>query len=302
MNKKILIIVGQTASGKSALAVQLAKKYNGEIVSADSRQVYRGLDIGTGKITCEEMEGIPHHLLDVADPATIYTASDYARDATEAIDEILSRGKLPIVTGGTFFYIDTLLGKVHTPAVLPNHTLREALSKHTTEELSNQLKARDIDRWSAIDTKNRVRLVRAIEVASALGKVPPSPTVAQNFHACTLGIRIDKELLHERIRQRLMDRLDHGMVAEAKLLHQNGLSFERMETLGLEYRYLADYLRGTLTYEQMAEEIETKSRHYAKRQMTWLKRDPEIIWVDPRNMREIENAIDTKLFSNRTFQ
>ena len=288
--KKIVVIVGPTASGKTSLSIELAKKYNGEIISADSRQVYKGLDLGTGKVTEAEMQGVPHHMLDVADPRTIYTVADYVRDADAAIEDIGSRGKLPIVVGGTFLYVDTLLGKITTPDVPPNEALRKELDTLPTEALATRLETLDKDRFDDIDTHNRPRLIRAIEIATALGKVPKIEP-SKRYDALVLGIDIDKETLAANIHKRLRDRFDIGMVEEVKGLQLQGLSFERMEDLGLEYRYIARHLQGQMRFEDMVEELETKIRQYAKRQMTWLKRDKEIVWVRKEDTQGIEETI-----------
>lgn len=288
---KILVIVGPTASGKTSLSIKLAQKFNGEIISADSRQVYRGLDLGTGKVTLAEMDGIHHHLLDVADPKDTYTATDYVRDADTAIADIVARQKLPIVVGGSFLYIDMLLGKITTPDVPPNESLRIQLETLSTEELATRLEALDPRRFEDIDQNNRPRLIRAIEIATELGSVPPSNPVLK-YDALTLGISISQETLYKNIHDRLRARLEIGMIEEVKGLHLQGLSFERMEELGLEYRYIAKFLQGSMTFEEMRDAIETKSRQYAKRQMTWLKRDGSIVWVKPEEMERIEGLVD----------
>lgn len=275
---KAIAIVGPTASGKTSLAIEVAKYFNGEIVSADSRQVYRGLDIGTGKVTVEEMDGITHHLLDVADPMTNYNAAEFELDATAAILDITSRNKLPIVAGGTFFYLDMLRGKHQVAAVPPNEEFRQSLQHCTLEELNQRLEEQDPDRARVIDKHNRPRIVRALEIISELGHVPPTRPSESAYEWLVIGIDESKLRLHKNIQERLMKRLDDGMVKEAQDLHTAGLSYERMHALGLEYRYMAMYLQQEIKYEEMVELIETKSRQYAKRQMTWLKRDKEIEW------------------------
>jgi len=289
----ILVIVGPTASGKTSLSIALAKRFRGEVISADSRQVYRGLDIGSGKVTPEEMAGVPHHLLDVADPMTTYTAHDFVHDATTAIHEITDRGNLPIIAGGTFFYVDTLLGKQTIPPVQPDEHLRASLDTQSTETLIKRLQELDPKRAATVDVANRRRLVRAIEIATNLGTVPP-PTPIQDTHyrALTLGIAIEKEALHHNIHIRLLERLEAGMVAEVETLLARGVTHERLEAFGLEYRYISRYLNGVLPYETMVTELETKSRQFAKRQMTWLKRDQSIIWVDKTNTQHIERVVE----------
>ena len=287
---KIIVIVGPTASGKTSLSIQLAKTYHGEIISADSRQVYRGLNIGTGKVTTKEMDGVPHHLLDVADPNDTYTVADYVRDADDAITHIISRDKIPVIVGGTFLYIDTLLGKITTPDVPPNETFRKELETFSNEDLVARLKALDPERHAHIDIHNRRRLIRALEIVEARGSVPKQKPI-QRYTALILGIDIEKEALHAHIHTRLLSRMEEGMLNEAITLHENGLSYERMEDLGLEYRYLARYLQNKITYEVMLSEIETKSIQYAKRQMTWLKRDKSIIWIKTHHKTDIRTAI-----------
>jgi len=276
---KILVILGPTASGKSDLAVNLALERNGEVISADSRQVYRGLDIGSGKITESEMKGVPHHLLDVASPKKIFSASDYAALARKAVDDILKRGKLPIVCGGTGFYIDALIYSDSVAPVPPNPELRKKLEKISTEELANQLSELDPDRFATIDTKNRVRLIRALEIVLETGKPVPKLTRKPRYDAERIGIMWPIEKLDERIELRLDSRLVGGMINEVETLHNKGVSWKRLYELGLEYRYISLYLRGELDYATMRSELLTAIRQYARRQMTWFKKDKEIQWV-----------------------
>lgn len=277
---RILIIVGPTASGKSDLAVKLAKKFKGEVVSADSRQVYRGLNIGTGKITKEEMCGVPHHLLDVADPKKQFTAAEYKTLAEKELNAVLARGKLPIVVGGTGFYIDTLTGQVSLPEVPPNASLRAKLEKKSAAELFAMLKKKDLMRAASIDRHNKVRLIRALEIIEALGKVPKIRNKKPKYKYIWIGIKPDKEMLEERILKRLGMRIP-GMVREAKQLHTDGLSYKRMEELGLEYRYLARLLQKNITQKQFVDELYKEIKRYAKRQDTWFKRNKEIKWFAP---------------------
>ncbi len=284
---KIIVVLGPTASGKSALAVRLAKELNGEIISADSRQVYKGLDIGTGKITKKEMLGIPHHLLDVADPKKVFTVQNFKDLAEEAIDKIISKGKLPIVCGGTGFYIQAIVENFIYPEVPPNQKLRKQLSKKTTSELFMMLAKKDVRRAANIDGKNKVRLIRALEIVEALGRIPTLDIGCPKYDVLQIGIKTDEKTLKEKIYKRLIFRLKQGMLKEAEKLHTKGLSWKRMEELGLEYRYLArflqkhyknplDYARGK---QEMIEQLNKEIWHYAKRQMTWFKRDKNIHWI-----------------------
>ncbi len=287
---KVLAIVGPTASGKTSLGITLAQHFHGEVISADSRQVYRGLDLGTGKVTRVEMDGIPHHLLDVANPQKVYTVSDYVRDARPVLYDINHRGLTPIVVGGSFFYVDALLGRVSLPEVPPNEALRTELDSMTTEALFAYLEKQDPRRASEIDKDNRRRLIRAIEISAALGAVP-LPYTESPYDVLMFGIAIEKEVLHANIHKRLIDRIEMGMVREVEALLKNGLSHERLESLGIEYNVISRHLRGALSYYKMLEEIETKSRQFAKRQMTWLKRDKSIVWVDKSDIESIENVV-----------
>lgn len=293
-NSKLLVILGPTATGKSDLAVKIAKQFGGEIISADSRQVYRGLNIGTGKITRKEMRSIPHHLLDVADPKKRFTVVKYQELAREKIAAIFSRGRLPIICGGTGFYISALIDGVMLPDVPPNEKLRAALRPETPETLLNLLVKLDPLRAKTVDRKNSRRIIRAIEIATALGAVPPVKKTAAPYDALFIGLTLPNGELKKKIATRLLARLKIGMIAEAKRLHANGLSWKRMEELGLEYRYLARMLQGEISREEFNKQLSTEIRHYAKRQVTWFKRDKRIKWFNPSEHGKIKK--ETKKF------
>ena len=288
---KIIVVVGPTSSGKSDLAVHLAKKFNGEVVSADSRQVYKGLDIGTGKITKKEMDGIPHHLLDVANPKNSYTAQNFKKDGAKAIKEILSRGKVPIIAGGTGFYIQILTENITLPEVPPNKELRDKLKNKSTGELFSILIKLDPNRAENIDPKNSHRLMRAIEIATSIGKVPKQKSQPL-YKALYVGIKTDTKELKEKIHKRLIQRIKVGMISEVKNLHNKGLSWKRMEELGMEYKYLAKYLKKEISKEDMLEKIETENCKYAKRQKTWFKRNKKIKWFTLKDIKKVENDVN----------
>lgn len=279
LSKSIIVIVGPTATGKSDLAVQLAKKFNGEIISADSRQVYKDLDIGTGKITASEMFGIKHHLLDVCDPKNTYNVTDYVSDAKVAVNEIASKNKLPIIVGGTGFYIQALVDGVILPEVTPDDNLRQELSNKSTLELYSELKNLDPIRANNIDQKNKRRIIRAIEIAKSLGSVPPIQNNPLPYSSIFIGLQLPSEELRSRIRIRLDRRIESGMIEEAEKIHANGLSLDRMNELGLEYRYLAKFLAKEITLEEMFRQLEIQIWRYAKRQLTWFKKDKRIHWI-----------------------
>ncbi len=278
---KVVVILGPTATGKSDLAVKLAKKFSGEIISADSRQVYKGLDIGTGKITKKEMHGVPHHLLDITSFKTNFNVAKWQKLANKKIQEIFSRNKLPIICGGTGFYIDAVTKGIILPEVLPNKKLREKLKNKTTKELCDILKNLDPQRLKNIDQNNPVRLIRAIEIAETLGRVPSIKIQKPKFEILNIGLNLDDKILRENINKRLKKRILIGMIDEAIKLHKKGLSWKRMNELGLEYRYLAMYLQNKISKEEMITKLQFEIWHYAKRQKLWFNRDKEINWFDP---------------------
>ena len=302
-HRKAVVIVGTNASGKSALGVELARHFGGEVISADSRQVYTGLDIGSGKITKKEMRGVPHHLLDVCSPKKIFTAADFKHLGEKALNDILSREKLPIIVGGTGFYIDALLARSLLANTPPDEALRAALAKHSAEELFTQLETLDPTRAEMLKVKNehrhKRRIIRALEVArSPVSKVTPRTHSPQKPHAqedsldiLWIGLRWSDEALRARIHERLHARMRQGLVAEVQKLHEKGLSWKRMEALGLEYRYLSRYLRGTMSKDAMLAELETKTWQYAKRQRTWFRRNPDIHWFENGNTKVAEMLV-----------
>jgi tRNA dimethylallyltransferase len=290
MKQKLLVILGATATGKSALAVELALEFDGEIISADSRQVYTGLDIGTGKVTTEEMRGVPHHLLDIISPQETFSASEWKRMAEEKIADIASRGKLPMICGGTGFYIDQIVRDISLPDVPPDPELRAKLERLEPSQLFEMLQEMDPERAGIIDPQNPVRLVRAIEIATALGKVPPA-VPNESYDTLQIGLAVPDDELRARIHARLLARIDAGMIEEAEQLHAEGLSFERMRQLGLEYKNMSDYLEKKISKEQMLEGIETESWQYARRQKQWFKRDSNIRWFAPTEKEKIEEEV-----------
>lgn len=278
-NPKIIVILGPTASGKSDLAVIIAKKISGEIISADSRQVYKGMDIGSGKITKKEMLGIPHHLLDVANPKRTFTVSHYQKLADQKIKEIISRNKTPIIVGGTGLYIQSIVDGVVLPEVGPNYDLRQKLERLSVGQLFSKLQKLDPIRAKSIDAKNPRRLIRAIEIATALGKVPELKTKPSPYEFILIGLNPGEKILKQNIHKRLEKRLKQGMIQEVKRLRAAGLSWKRLESFGLEYRFIAQYLQSKITKQEMKTLIEKESWQYAKKQMTWFKRDERIRWV-----------------------
>jgi tRNA dimethylallyltransferase len=291
----VIAIVGPTAAGKTALSITIAKHADGEVISADSRQVYRGMDLGTGKVTPEEMAGVPHHVLDMADPMEVYTGANFVRDASVAMERILTRDRLPIVAGGTFFYVDLLRNKIQAAPVEPDADFRASLAQYSDTELLELLETKDSRRAANIDPHNRRRLERALEIINTLGAVPESTVAESPYNWLMLGIEINKEELHANILKRIIDRIDQGMIEEVERLHYEGVTWERMDSLGLEYRYISKYLQGELTKEAMIEQLAGKTRLFAKRQLTWLRKDTDIVWINPRDTDNILEKVDSFL-------
>lgn len=294
---KVIIIVGTTASGKSALAITLAKKFNGEVISADSRQIYRTLDIGTAKITEKEKQGVPHHLLDIVDVGTPYTAIDFKNDAQSAIRDIAARGALPIITGGTFFYIDTLLNRVSAPQVAPDEKLRTELESRDATSLYEELQQKDPRRASVIDSQNKRRLVRALEIVASLGSVPETTVAESPYDTLILGIVADKEELREKFRQRAEVWLKEGFITEIENLLARGVTTQQLQEIGFEYQLGLQLRNKTLTKEEFIKRFVEKNWQYAKRQLTWLKRDKSVRWIYLSEEREIHMLIEQFLLN-----
>lgn len=281
----IIVIVGPTASGKSDLAVALAMELNGEIISADSRQVYQGMDIGTGKITRKEQSGIRHHLLDIANPKTEYNISHFLCDTEKAIQDIESRGKRVIICGGSTFWIEALLFGIELPKVAPDKAFREKWGQKSKDELMAYLRRLDPERAKTVDANNHVRILRAIEIAKSIGKVPTLTTpIFDPNRFLLIGLNPPVEELNAKIRSRLKARMKAGMLEEVKKLNRSGVSYERLESFGLEYRALTRHLRGELTLAEVNETLPYDIIHYAKRQRSSLrrleKRGAKTHWVE----------------------
>jgi len=277
--REIVVILGPTASGKSALAVKIAKKINGEIVSADSRQVYKGLNIGSGKITKKEMSDIPHYCMDIVSPKKIFTVVDFKKYADKAIEKIFAKNKTPIIVGGTGLYIQAIVDNIALPEVKPDWKLRKELEKKTTKEMFAILKKLDPRRAKNIDAKNPRRLIRAIEIAKVLGKVPNLDIQCPSWGATQIGIKLPDEVLKKNIEKRIKKMLKDGLVAETKKLKKSGLSWKRIYELGFEYKYPALFLQKKINKDEMLSKMLTENWQYAKRQMTWFKRDKRIEWI-----------------------
>lgn len=299
--KKILIILGPTATGKTDIALNLAKKFNGELVSCDSRQVYKGLDIGTGKEPNKnsnfqfsisknngfwEIDGINVWMYDICNPEKQFTVKDYVELAEKVIEDVIKRGKLPIIVGGTGFYLKALLEGLPNITVPVNEKLRGELEKLSLEKLQIKLQNLSPTRWENLnesDRKNPRRLLRSIELESMNPydhTTQISKFKSQNYHILKIGLTAPREILKKRIFARLLSRFENGLVDEATNLHKNGLTFSRMKQLGLEYGMLAKLLNNEINENQFLEQLSVKISQYAKRQMTWFKREKNVSWFD----------------------
>ena len=298
---KLIVVLGPTSSGKSDLAVAIARAIKqrklaigAEVISADSRQVYTGLDIGSGKITKKEMRGVRHHLLDVASPKRTFTVTRYQRLAKRAIRDIIKRNSIPILCGGTGLYIDAVVHDQVIPTVPPQPLLRKKLERESTESLFTQLTQLDPQRSQTIDRYNRRRLIRALEIVLATGSPVPPLATSSPYDTLAIGIARPSETLNQLITTRLRKRIKAGMFNEIKILHAAGVSWDRLDDLGLEYRWVSRYLRGLIAKDAMIEKLITESIRYAKRQMTWFKRDKRIHWVadETEAMQLVEQFLD----------
>ncbi len=301
MMQKIIMILGPTASGKTKFGVALAAAIGGEIIGADSRQVYRGLDIGSGKdlseYTLPDGTTVPYHLIDVAEPDEEYTLADFLSDASDAIDNIISRGKVPVIVGGTALYLHGLLRTYRLHGGAPDQAERTELRSLDTDTLHKILL--ELDPGNPIPQKepdNRVRLIRAIEQARG-GTVKKEPVLPENREYLILGTMRDRKEVRARIEKRLRERIEkENMLDEARRLHAEGVSYERLEFLGLEYRQMALLLQEKITETEMFETLLAKIRQFAKRQDSWfrkLERDGfPIYWLAPENTEEALRLAD----------
>lgn len=307
---KIVAVVGPTASGKTALSIELAKKFNGEIISCDSMQVYRDMNIGTAKPDEAEMDGIKHHMLDFADPKQIYTCADYVRDAQKSIDEIVSRGKVPVICGGTGLYLESLLrgGSFEETETDPEY--REELEKiadaQGNEYLHEMLSKVDPESAAAIHFNNRKRVIRALEIYKCCGvtkseldrrsRIPES-----KYDSLTIGLRFnDRAVLYDRINRRVDLMMEAGLEKETRKLLEDGI-FDSNGTAkqAIGYKELLGYIKGEMSYIDAIEQLKTATRRYAKRQMTWFSAHGDVNWIDIEeyNFKNIFN-IASNLFIN----
>lgn len=310
---KIITILGPTSSGKTRLGLLLAKKYNGEVVSADSRQLYKKMTIGTAKPSGEwkvlqekevfVVDGIPHHMMDIVDPGHEMSLAEYKAMALERINDIVSRGKLPIVVGGTGLYIWSIVDNLEPPQVPPNKTLRRSLEKRSHEDLLLWLKKLDPESYAAVDIKNPRRVIRALEVAILSGESFASQRKQEQplYNALQIGLQRPLPDLYQRIDAAIEQQIIDGLEQETfSLMKQKyGWNLPSMSSIG--YKQMVDFLEGRSTKEQAVELIKLATHKYAKRQMTWFRRDKRIIWLDGDDVQQADSLVKDFLNSKTDF-
>ncbi len=282
-NSRVIVILGATAGGKTELAVRAARKFAGEIISADSRQVYRGMDLGTGK-DLQEYGEIPYHLIDIAEPGSEYNVFRFQRDCFAALEDIWTRDALPIICGGTGMYLDAVLRGYRLVEVAEDPQLRKELEPLGDEQLRERLLAMKPDQHNRTDLDDRQRLIRAIEIAlgeqASVDNLPPLPEI----QPLVFGLEWPREILRQRIATRLLQRLDEGMLQEVEQLHASGVAWHTLEFYGLEYRWMAQHLQGKLNRNDMVQKLRSAIGQFAKRQETFFRRmekqGVEIHWLD----------------------
>ncbi len=290
----LIVVLGPTASGKSALGIVLAQRFSGEIVSADSRQVYRGLDIGTAKVSLEEQALVPHHLLDVADVQEIYTVAQFRQQAITEIDDILARGHLPLLVGGSPHYIQAVVDNLDIPSIPPQPALRAELEARSLPDLLTQLEQLDPASAASIDRNNPRRVIRALEVCLVSGKPfsEQKRMAAPLYNSLLLSIHWPREVLYQRIDMRVDERMQQGMVQEVRNLLEQGISHERLEALGLEYRFISRWLRGEFISEaEMVQRLKYAIHDFTRRQLTWFRKDSRIIWLEGMDIGRAEAEV-----------
>ena len=296
---KVIVICGPTASGKTAMSIELAKKINGEIVSSDSMQIYKYMDIGTAKPTQEEMQGIQHYLLDFVEPNQRYSVAEFKKDAENAIEQILAKGKVPIIVGGTGLYVDSLIYGIEYQDIKLDENYRAELEKKVEKEGLETLyiEAQKIDPQAVekISENDKKRILRILEIYHATGKNKTQQEIESRKNGVkydykVFAINMDREKLYDRINRRVNIMLEEGLIEEVELLLKKYKEFPTAMQ-GLGYKEVVEYLEGSCTKEEMIEKIKRETRRYAKRQLTWFRKNKQTIWIGPHDLQKILNEI-----------
>ncbi|MBQ8526277.1 MAG: tRNA (adenosine(37)-N6)-dimethylallyltransferase MiaA [Clostridia bacterium] len=294
----VVVIAGPTGVGKTAASIELAKRTEGEIISADSMQIYRGMDIGTAKVTPDEMQGVPHHLIDIADPKENYSVYRFVSDCKKVAESILSRGKLPIIVGGTGLYIDSFLSDIDFTEVRSDENYRRKLESLAEEKgneyVHDMLKAADPASAESIHPNNLKRVIRALEYYKTTNTTISSHNEetkkkASPYSCCYICLTRDRDELYERIDKRVDIMLEKGLIDEVKKLLEAGCTREHTSMQALGYKEIIDYLEGTVSFDEAVETLKRDSRRYAKRQLTWFRRRDDALWI---NLTDTPNPVD----------
>lgn len=297
MKENLFILIGPTAIGKTALSIDLAKKLNGEIISSDSMQIYKYMDVGTAKVTKDEMEGIPHHLIDMVYPDEEYTVSNYQKDASKLIEDINSRNKLPMVVGGTGLYINSLVYNLNFAKVAPDEDYRleleELANKHGDAYIHDRLGEIDAKSSLNISVNDRRRIIRALEIYKVTGKTMSEHNEnfrreVDKYNLSMICLNMDRSKLYDRINRRVDIMIEQGLVDEVKGILDKGYHKDLVSLKGIGYKEIIMYLEGDITLEDAIEKIKQGSRNYAKRQLTWFRRDKRIKWIDKDDFDDLD--------------
>ena len=297
--KKVIVICGPTASGKTALSIELAKKINGEIISSDSMQIYKDMDIGTAKPSREEMQGIPHHLIGFVEPSQRYSVAEFKKDAEKAIEEILEKGKTPIIVGGTGLYVDSLIYGIEYQDIKLDENYRQYLEERVQNEglqkIYEEAKKIDPKAIEKISQNDKKRILRILEIYKATGKNKTEQEIESRKNGIKYDYKVfainwDREILYERINKRVDIMIEQGLIQEVEELLQKYNEFPTAMQ-GLGYKEVVEYLQGETTREEMIEKIKMETRRYAKRQITWFKKNKQTIWIKHNDLQMILDEI-----------
>lgn len=302
--KDLIIIAGPTAVGKTSISIELAKKLNAEIISADSMQIYKYMDIGSAKISKEEMQEIPHYLIDIIDPKVNFSAALYKKEAERCIEDIISRGKVPMLVGGTGLYINSLIYNYNFTEADKDMEYREKLIKLAEENgkeyVHNLLKEVDIDSYNRLYPNDLKRVIRALEVYKLTGKAMSASSDNENLYDIPYNIyyyvlTMDRNILYERINGRVEEMIKRGLLEEVIKLKEMGYTSDMQSMKGIGYKEILHYLDGEISFEEAVDMIKQGSRNYAKRQLTWFRKDNRVNWIDKRLFKDEEEIVNTIL-------
>lgn len=301
MSNKIIVIVGPTAVGKTYVSIELAKKLGTEIISADSMQIYKGMDVGTAKIKTEEMQGIKHHMIDMINPDDNYSVSDFKTEAEKNIDDMLSRGKTPVIVGGSGLYVNSLIYDLDFSNAKSNEKLRDYYTyyhqEHGEDALYEKLKKIDPESADKIHKNNVKRVIRALEVYDLTGKKFSETNTdirkkSSKYDFILIGLSMDRKILYERINQRVDKMIEDGLVEEVKSLLEKGFEKNLISMQAIGYKEIIEFLEGNITFEEAVNILKQNTRHFAKRQFTWFLKDENVKWFNIEDVNKIDTSLE----------